>query len=377
MAIEKKLDLVDISLETTRRCNLKCTYCMARPQTKPSRGELTTEEIKHRVIDELAQITERAVIYFTGGEFLLREDRLEILEYNRSKGFTANVLTNGILVNEKTIEEIRKVTSGKFFFTFSINSIDEELNRASRNDSLSTFQRCMQLCEEMGVGFYALTTVSKGNLSSLGRTMNYLRMMQIPVLRDPFVPRGAGKHHKDLRISKEDMEQIVHPTLRENPLAYASYTPFFIPPEYMEKKAREFEGFGILNFGCYCGSRFAGISAEGDVAPCPLLVDSVKYGNVGEDSLAEILLSHPVFLALERSEVKGKCGICRYKKVCKGCRALAYYKSGDVLAEDPICFFEPEDETSVSELEKITQGNLERFLDYAQYTSKIWDKIFD
>ena len=45
---------------------------------------------------------------------------------------------------------------------------------------------------------------------------------------------------------------------------------------------------------------------------------------------------------LDRNQLQGKCGRCRYKFTCGGCRAMALYENGDLMAEDPTCFFEPE-----------------------------------
>ena len=38
---------------------------------------------------------------------------------------------------------------------------------------------------------------------------------------------------------------------------------------------------------------------------------------------------------------QGKCGRCAYLKICGGCRARAYTVTGDYLAADPICDYEP------------------------------------
>ncbi len=37
----------------------------------------------------------------------------------------------------------------------------------------------------------------------------------------------------------------------------------------------------------------------------------------------------------------GKCGRCEFRKVCGGCRARAYEISGDYMAEEPYCVYEP------------------------------------
>jgi len=38
---------------------------------------------------------------------------------------------------------------------------------------------------------------------------------------------------------------------------------------------------------------------------------------------------------------KGKCGRCEFIRVCGGCRARAYETTGDYLAEEPFCVYEP------------------------------------
>ena len=39
--------------------------------------------------------------------------------------------------------------------------------------------------------------------------------------------------------------------------------------------------------------------------------------------------------------LKGKCGCCEFRHVCMGCRARAYAATGDFLAEEPFCVYEP------------------------------------
>ena len=38
---------------------------------------------------------------------------------------------------------------------------------------------------------------------------------------------------------------------------------------------------------------------------------------------------------------KGNCGHCEYLNVCGGCRARAYAMSGDYLAAEPFCSYQP------------------------------------
>jgi sulfatase maturation enzyme AslB (radical SAM superfamily) len=94
----------------------------------------------------------------------------------------------------------------------------------------------------------------------------------------------------------------------------------------------------------------------------------VVYGNVRDQTFQEIIDSSPEFQKiLDRNQLEGKCGRCRYKFTCGGCRAMAYYEHGNVMAEDPTCFFEPEDESTVSEHERETNKMFKRYAFMVRY----------
>jgi radical SAM protein with 4Fe4S-binding SPASM domain len=39
--------------------------------------------------------------------------------------------------------------------------------------------------------------------------------------------------------------------------------------------------------------------------------------------------------------LEGKCGHCEFTTVCMGCRARAYGVTGNYLAEEPFCIYQP------------------------------------
>jgi radical SAM protein with 4Fe4S-binding SPASM domain len=65
----------------------------------------------------------------------------------------------------------------------------------------------------------------------------------------------------------------------------------------------------------------------------------VKAGNVREEPFEEIWKNSEVFLKLrDFSAYEGSCGKCEYIDICGGCRARAYYYTGNLMAEEPWCF---------------------------------------
>ena len=82
------------------------------------------------------------------------------------------------------------------------------------------------------------------------------------------------------------------------------------------------------------------ISHVGNVYPSGFL--PIHAGNVRETPLAEIYRNSPIFKALRNtSRLEGKCGACEFKEICGGSRARAYALTGDPLAQEPCCIYQP------------------------------------
>jgi radical SAM protein with 4Fe4S-binding SPASM domain len=89
--------------------------------------------------------------------------------------------------------------------------------------------------------------------------------------------------------------------------------------------------------GCPAGRIYCNIQPNGNVTPCMFMPTYPVAGNLREQTFEEIWNS-PTFEALrDRTNIKGKCGECRFVDVCGGCRAKAAAYEGDYCASDPTC----------------------------------------
>jgi MoaA/NifB/PqqE/SkfB family radical SAM enzyme len=94
------------SIEMTRRCNSKCTFCPIGSEKKELvEGEMTTAEIKH-VLDQFAELNILAFTYL-GGEPTLRSDVCEVADHAKELEIFSELTTNGLLL-EKRAEEYTK-----------------------------------------------------------------------------------------------------------------------------------------------------------------------------------------------------------------------------------------------------------------------------
>ena len=88
------------------------------------------------------------------------------------------------------------------------------------------------------------------------------------------------------------------------------------------------------------GKGFAFISHTGQINPSGFL--SVDCGNVRTDEFIDVYRNHSLFQELRGPDaLKGKCRDCEFRSLCGGSRARAWCMTGDVLASDPLCAYEP------------------------------------
>jgi radical SAM protein with 4Fe4S-binding SPASM domain len=338
--------------------------------------ELTAEEAQKLVLDEVRKISSKVAVAFSGGEFLMREDALELLEYNTCLGQWSFINTCGSLLTGEMISDIKQATKGRIILVFSIDSLKTDGSGVTREGSVAFLEEKTQLCRDADIPYFFIVTISKNNLDELEDVFEYVTRDNIPVLRSPFVPRGRGAEYRHLMFDREDMQKTIHPVLRSHFLSYISFVPFIAAPKMFGKhwlKSR----IAIKQLGCQAGRGYAGISAEGDVAPCVHLLDSQAVcGNIRKTPLSEIVRDHAVFKGLRsRKPLMGKCGTCRYKQTCGGCRALAFHTNGDVFAEDPTCFIDALSKEERAEYEEIQNRNLAEFANFIT-TQSPWRDIF-
>ena len=82
------------------------------------------------------------------------------------------------------------------------------------------------------------------------------------------------------------------------------------------------------------------ISHRGDVTPSGFL--PLCAGNVREEDPLAIYRESPLFVRLrETAALGGRCGACDMKDLCGGSRGRAFAATGDPMAEDPLCLYEP------------------------------------
>ena len=95
--------------------------------------------------------------------------------------------------------------------------------------------------------------------------------------------------------------------------------------------------FSEICAGCLAGEETLYIKPNGDVGVCAYIPNIV--GNIKDQPLIEMINKTYLFQKLNnyREKLKGRCGRCKFKYLCGGCRAVALALNKDLYAEDPRC----------------------------------------
>lgn len=98
------------------------------------------------------------------------------------------------------------------------------------------------------------------------------------------------------------------------------------------------KGHTPASAGCLAGKSFMFISHRGIAQPCGYL--EIPSGDVRRDGAERVWRESEVFRSLrDLSSYEGRCGGCRYLKICGGCRARAYAATGSFLEGEPYCTY--------------------------------------
>ena len=329
----------------TKRCNLSCKHCYG--DYGAGGDEPDTEECIS-IIDRYARFLKkeglRGRIHFTGGEPFLRKDLLSLIKAARKQRLGVKVLSNGTLITSEIASALARMRVQAV--QVSIDGIEATHDRLrGREGAWRDAMRGLARLRDAGVSTTASMTVSKLNLDEVGTVLDSCHHERIDrVGFSRLVPWGRGKDLADELLDREGTQELFTDLLRQRCELEGEMD---IPPRdplwqlvrgvpvgacYLAR-ARRTTG------GCSIGTGGLALLADGTLLACRRL--PIPIGNVHEDELGDIWHNAPLLEELrDRDHLKGRCGPCRYRYHCGGCRAIAYGATGDHLSEDPQCWYE-------------------------------------
>ncbi len=367
--------------EVTQSCDLACKHCRAAAQPIAHPDELTTAEGK-ALIDQIAAM--RVPIFvFTGGDPLKRNDVFELVRYAASQGVKVAVTPSAtpLLTREAMF---RFKDAGLVRLGISLDGSTPSIHDAFRGLP-GAWARTIQAIEwanEAGIPIQVHTTVSRHNVHDLDNLCALFEKLAIVMWNVFFlVPVGRGQI-ADL-LSGEEFEQVFgkiyelsqRVSFQIKTTEAMHYRRYLIQHNLEERRTGHGHPHGSgsdrnpagaptdrsSSAGYEAGAPtadaqtrnanwttrrvndgkgFLFVSHIGNVYPSGFL--PIHAGNIREKPLAEIYRNAPIFKALrDTARLEGKCGACEFKEICGGSRARAYALTGDPLAQEPCCIYQP------------------------------------
>jgi radical SAM protein len=351
--------------EVTQACDLACKHCRASAQPLAHPDELTNAEGK-ALIDQIASM-HVPIFVFTGGDPLKRQDVFELIHYAAGKGLHVALTPSATpLLTREAILQFKE--AGLVRLGISLDGSTPEIHDSLRGLS-GAWERTIQAigwANEAGIPIQVHTTLGRRNVQDLDSLCALFETQPI-VMWNVFFLIPVGRGLLDDLLSGEEFEQafakIYELSQRVNfqikTTEAMHYRRYLLQHNLEERRfghghphaAQEYEAGAptadaktrTANWTTRRvndGKGFVFISHTGNVYPSGFL--PIDAGNVRRTPLAEIYRNAPIFKSLrDTGQLKGKCGVCEYKEICGGSRARAYAVTGDPLAPEPCCIYQP------------------------------------
>ena len=357
--------------EATRACQLVCQHCRADSQREPHPLQLSTEE-GFRLLDDIASFgSPSPMVVISGGDAFEREDLNELIAYGHGQGLSMSLAPS---VTPKATPEAFAAAAEAGVKAVSI-SLDGA--RAATHDGFrgieGVFDATLPTCRsitDLGMRLQINTTVTAGNLAEMPDLLRHVVELKA-FLWSVFllVPTGRGEEVDALPAA--EVEDLLHwlVDVSHHVAVKTTEAPHFRRVVLQRRRSDGADPAAAFGLGetyrwlraqlddivaehalpervprppldINAGRGFVFIDHIGAVYPSGFL--PVPGGSLRERSLPEIYRGSPLFRQLrDPSLLGGRCGECEFRMICGGSRSRAYGVSGDPLAEEPFCAYEP------------------------------------
>ncbi len=322
------------------------------------------------------------IFVFTGGDPLKRQDVFELIRYAADKGVKVAVTPSATpLLTREAIFKMKE--AGLVRLGISLDGSTPEIHDAFRGLP-GAWARTIQAIEwanEAGIPIQVHSTISRHNATGSRQSVRAVRKAGHRHVERIFPRSGrtrpTGRPALTARSSKQVFGKIYELSHRVNFQIKTTEAMHYRRYLLQHNLRRGACGIGHGHPGAVAhasmspalhqatpqtrtkswatrrvndGKGFLFISHVGNVYPSGFL--PIHAGNIREKPLGRHLPNAPIFKALrDTGRLEGKCGACEYKEICGGSRARAYAVTGDPLAQEPCCIYQPRNWVNVDAAE--------------------------
>lgn len=359
--------------ESTRACQLACRHCRASAQPGRDSRELSTEEAA-RLMREVASFGSPAPLFvITGGDPFQRPDLFDLVREGTTAGLAVAVSPSGTpTLTREALEGLHR--AGARAVSLSVDGSDATIHDAFRQvDGVYDLTvAAWHTARKIGLKVQVNTTVGRHNLHDLPRIAHLVHELGAMTWSSfLLVPTGRGAGLETLTPAEvEDVLNWLYDvglTVPAKTTEAHHFRRVVLEREILERHRLDpvsFLGLGDLYadlraasdalgltgiagerrrrppMDVNAGRGFVFVSHVGTVHPSGFL--PMAAGDVREKPLPEIYRRSDLLVGLrDRTRLGGRCGACEFAAVCGGSRSRAFASTGDPLAEEPWCGYQP------------------------------------
>ncbi len=343
MALPKAAVVKALCLHVSHDCNLRCKYCFASTGDFGTGHRMTMDfDTAKRAIDwVVAKSGKRRNIEvdFFGGEPLMAMDTVKrTVEYARSleekydKVFRFTITTNGILLDDETIDYINREMSNVVLSLDGRGEVNDRMRptvngKGSYEIIVPKFQKLVA-----GRGtkdYYVRGTFTRDNLdfSKDVLHMGELGFRHVSVepcsgpIDDPFAIR-----EEDLSRVEEEYEKLAQLLMDRKDINFFHFNVDLAQGPCVIKRLR----------GCGAGCEYVAITPDGDIYPCHQFVgkEEFRMGSVYDGSFDMEISGQ---FAQQNVYTRPACRKCWARFYCSGgCSAANLLVNGDITRSNEV-----------------------------------------
>lgn len=339
----------DIIWNITNRCNLLCDHCYMAADAHALPDQLTDEE----TIDIVRRMGEAGVpvVFLSGGEPMMRSNFWEILAEVNAQGVRPTISTNCTMIDEAAAKRLAGY-GVRWIATSMYGPPEFHDAMVGVPGTHARVVRAVKALRAEGIGVVLKTALSKDTWPYIFDIIQMAKDLDCGMIYIcDLITAGRSEGEDDSRVSVEQwreladliVEDMLDPGLEfeYDVGALPSVIPY-IAERFIERGVDVSKGLERLKTisACPVGKGHMNLSSDGNIMPCQFAQDWT-VGNIREMSFAEATAA---LYEIDLQESTGACApdACEYSRICRGCRAKAWQRDGDYMAEDDTCILHPE-----------------------------------